>query len=288
MCYDTLAAKLCWRMENSKTGGWADVLRKTYRSGSATIIKAHTRTWNAVSKGRDIGLKGSKWTVGCNSPLSFWNDKWLNIGTMRSLIEGPLNRGESEVCIKDVITCNGWDFANFSFVFPNPIIRAVMAAPLSRFAAREDHRSWISNLNGDFDPKNAYLLAIDENLEAPDFHGKWIWKLSTLPKIQYFLWKCLHLSLPVKSILAHRGIAGLGGCDSCHDPDESIVHVLRDCPIAKAFWEGSACPVNLRQSFSEDLVSWIKKKAFRSIKSPGKDYDWCSFFLFGVWNLWLQ
>lgn len=94
-------------MENSKTGGWVDVLRKKYRSGSATINKAHTRTWNAVSKGRDICLKGSKWTMGCNSPLSFWNDKWLNIGTMGSLIEGPLNRGESEVCIKDVITCNG-------------------------------------------------------------------------------------------------------------------------------------------------------------------------------------
>ena len=60
-----------------------------------------------MNKGRDICVKGSKWTVGCNSSLSFWNDKWLNIGTMRSLIEGPLNRGESEVHLKEVITNNG-------------------------------------------------------------------------------------------------------------------------------------------------------------------------------------
>ena len=68
--------------------------------GHARKSKAHTRAWNAVKIGRNICVKGSKWTVGYNSLLSFWNDKWLNIGTIRPLIEGPLNQGESEVCIK--------------------------------------------------------------------------------------------------------------------------------------------------------------------------------------------
>ena len=67
----TLAAKLCWRMENSKSGGWADALRKTYMSGLARKPKAHTRAWNAVKIGRSICEKGSKWIVGCNSPLRF-------------------------------------------------------------------------------------------------------------------------------------------------------------------------------------------------------------------------
>ena len=67
----TLAAKLCWRMENSKSGGWADALRKTYMSRLARKPKAHTRAWNAVKIGRSICEKGSKWTVGCNSPLRF-------------------------------------------------------------------------------------------------------------------------------------------------------------------------------------------------------------------------
>lgn len=67
----TLATKLCWRMENSKSGGWAKVLRKKYMTGSARKNKAYTRTWNAVNKGRDICANGSKWTMGCNSSLSF-------------------------------------------------------------------------------------------------------------------------------------------------------------------------------------------------------------------------
>ena len=153
---------------------------------------------------------------------------------------------------------------------------------------REDHRSWISSLNGEFDPRNTYLLAIDENLEAPDFHGKWIWKLQTLPKIKIFLWKCLHMSLLVKAILIHRGIGGLGGYDSCTEVEESISHVLRDCLTAKIFWEHSSCLDSLKQSFSNDLESWIKKNALGSTKAPGKDYEWCDFFLLGIWNLWLQ
>ena len=236
----TLAAKLCWRMENSKSEGWADVLRKKYMFRLARKPKAYTRAWNVVKIGRSICEKGSKWTVGCNSPLSFWNDKWLNIGSIRSLIEGPLNQGESEVCIKELTTNNGWDLTNLSFVFPNHILNAIRAIPLRRYVVREDHRSWISSLNGEFDSRNAYLLSIDENLEIPGFHGKWIWKIHTLPKIKIFLWKCLHMSLPVKAILTHHGIGSLEGCDSCTELEESIIHVLSDCPIAKYFWEHSS------------------------------------------------
>ena len=111
----------------------------------------------------------------------------------------------------------------------------------------------MSSLNGEFSPRNVYLLAIKENLEAPDFHGKWIWKLQNLTKIKLFLWKCLHLSLPVKSILAHQGIGRLGGNDSYLDLEESIVHVLRDYPAAKTFWECTSCPDSLKHSFSNYL-----------------------------------
>lgn len=35
--------------------------------------------------------------------LSFWHDRWLNEGTIHSLVEGPLNRGEEEVKVTDVM-----------------------------------------------------------------------------------------------------------------------------------------------------------------------------------------
>ena len=145
----------------------------------------------------------------------------------------------------------------------------------------------MSNINGKFDPKNAHLLAIGEE-DAPDFEGKWIWKLKILPEIQISLWKCLHHSLPVKGILRDRGIEGLGGCDSCPEDRESILHMLRECPIAQRFWCLAGCPLELFYSFSLDLDRWLLINANCFRLTVDKDYEWKNFFLFGIWNLWIQ
>ena len=106
------------------------------------------------------------------------------------------------------------------------------------------------------------MLATGVDPHTPDFHGKRIWKLATLPKIQIFLWwKCLHHSLPVKSVLARRGIEGLGGYEFCSKDDEDILHALRDCPTAQDFWNAALCPTPLLQSFSADLETWIRVNA---------------------------
>ena len=49
------------------------------------------------------------WLVGKNSSPSFWFDKWLDKATIRSLVVGLLNRGEDELCIKDMVSPNGWN-----------------------------------------------------------------------------------------------------------------------------------------------------------------------------------
>ena len=47
--------------------------------------------------------------VGKNSSPSFWFGKWLDKATIRSLVVGLLNRGEDELCIKDMVSPNGWN-----------------------------------------------------------------------------------------------------------------------------------------------------------------------------------
>ena len=183
----TLTAKLCWRMENSNNAKWAEDLKKKYRRRAVPSKGAKSRIWVAITKGSRVCEKGSKWSIGSNSNLSFWNDKWLNFGTIRSLIEGPLLRGEEELLVKDVMVNRSWDLNTLSFDFNDLIRRSILATPLRRISQREDQLCWISNSNGEFDSKNAYLLAIGENPESPDFHGKWLWKLNMPPKIQVFL-----------------------------------------------------------------------------------------------------
>ncbi|KAK4566291.1 hypothetical protein RGQ29_002508 [Quercus rubra] len=101
-----LVAKLCWRMESSNIAKWAEVLKIKYRRRAEPSKRAKSRIWAAVTKGIRVCEKGTKWSIGSNSNLSFWNDKWLNTGTIRSLIEGPLIRGEEEL-LRIILTQRG-------------------------------------------------------------------------------------------------------------------------------------------------------------------------------------
>lgn len=52
--------------------------------------------------------------------------------------------------------------------------------------------------------KLAYILSLDSDLKIP-FRGKWIWKLKTLPRIQTFIWKCMHKSIGVRDCPQQEG-----------------------------------------------------------------------------------
>jgi len=56
--------------------------------------------------------------VGSDSRLSFWHDKWLIEGELRSLILGPLLRDEDKLRISDMVHKGRWNVNLCSFVFP--------------------------------------------------------------------------------------------------------------------------------------------------------------------------
>ena len=98
-----------------------------------------------------------------------------------------------------------------------------------------DRISWFLSPSGEFVLKDAYKLACTEdgshafNLDT----GSWVWKTSTLPKIKCFLWQCCHLSIPVRETLASRGMNISNLCPLCNNEAESIIHMLRDFPLAR-------------------------------------------------------
>lgn len=92
-------------------------------------------------------------------------------------------------------------------------------------------------------------------------------------------------SIPKKSTLAQRGFNGDTSYDWCHEDQESIAYVLRDCPIATRFWADSECPSHLQNSFNFDITKWLKLNACTFSHMFGKYQQWATFFLFGIWDL---
>lgn len=88
--------------------------------------------------------------AGKDSLLSLWFDKWLNMGTLRSLISGPLNRGEEFLLLKDISGFFGWNWEGLSFVIPATLQLEIKATPLPLSSQGGNRLSLFSSPNGDF------------------------------------------------------------------------------------------------------------------------------------------
>lgn len=136
-------------MKNGTREAWAEVLKRKYQHRPWARNSPQSSVWSAVLKGTSVVEKGSKWVIGTNSNLSLRHDKCLNLGPMRKLIEGPLNRGEEDLCVNDITSNGTRDLNGFSFDFSSLIRFAIKSTPLKRVSVREDKLCWLSNLSRD-------------------------------------------------------------------------------------------------------------------------------------------
>ena len=116
--------------------------------------------------------------------------------------------------------------------------------------------------------------------------GKWI----CFQKSSVFIWKRYLLSLPAKELLLQEALLKTlsVNCEECEREAETIIHVLRDCEIAKKLWLDTgnmSCSSNF---FNSDLCSWLKKNLIRCKDLVESTLPWEVFFAFGIWGLWMQ
>ncbi|KAL4599564.1 hypothetical protein ACB092_11G135600 [Castanea dentata] len=197
-----LLAKLNWRFHTESNGPWAKVLKLKYcnqqrRNARNENKLPSSRTWKSLKNGEVIFKKGAKWTPGYESNLDFWNDIWSNFGPLRNVIQGPLTSSSSKLKVKDVRDSGSWNWPIIQMDLPIEIIRELQATPIPITTKIEDRLAWKFSSQGEFDLKSAYLLTLEPTVEVP-FKEKWVWNLKTLPRIQAFVWRCMHQSIGVK------------------------------------------------------------------------------------------
>ena len=214
-----------------------------------------------------------------------WMDNWVNGNSLRSMIEGPLRQEEQNLRISDLWCDQEWKWELFSFDLPQSIKEKIKAIPIQLHGNGRDTVLWKFSKNGEFTTSSAYRLAIQGEEAVTQFHGQWIWKLDILPRITNFLWLCLHGSIPVREVLAERGIICEKVCPICREQDESIIHLFHECKFACDVWRKLVVPPSHVSSFANNFEIWLKNNCLSEVRHLGS-IPWCFLFLFAVWNLW--
>ena len=153
------------------------------------------------------------------------------------------------------------------------------------FGEKEDTLIWKLSQNGEFSAASAYNLARNGGASPCIFSGEWLWKIDTIPKIQHFIWLYLHSSVPVRKMLANRGITSQKACPICQNQEESIIHLLRDCPFATKFWKDLGTPQIFSNFLHLNLPDWIKNNCLCSNQIHANGFSWNIQFPFAIWCL---
>lgn len=93
--------------------------------------------------------------------------------------------------------------------------------------------------------------------------GGKIWGLNMPPKVTLFLWRLVHGILPVRVVLARRGMVDDNTCQVCGVASESVEHMIFECEAARRMWRASRLgfdfSVGVPMAVGDWLVRWWKK-----------------------------
>ena len=183
----------------------------------------------------------------------------------------------------------GWRVFNLSFELPGQLLDTIKATPLSIDQNAEDVLHWAYSKNGSFSLKSAYLLVRGLNpLNWVTDYISWVWKVETLPKVHFFLWLCLHNSVPIGEVLGSRGLNLDPIYSLCNKEMESVEHLVRGCEMAKDFWQELKVPYCVKDTFNLPIGKWLESNCRSEAISFFMGIPWKILFPIGVWHLWLH
>jgi hypothetical protein len=243
-----MLARQAWRMLTAPDSLCARVLKAKYFPNTS-ILKAQpvagmSYTWRSILKGLELLKEGLVWRVGDGTDIHIWTDPWLP----REDAPRPITpKGRCLLSRVSELIDPGtgqWDEQLVRNNFWEMDANTILAIPIRDDF--EDFIAWRYDNKGAFSVKSAYKLyvnirdgprATSSNAAPHDQFWKAIWKLPVPPKVQQFIWRLAHNSLPLRMNIKQRGIECDTLCQCCKRLDEDGAHLFLKCKVVKQAWQ---------------------------------------------------
>jgi ribonuclease HI len=113
---------------------------------------------------------------------------------------------------------------------------------------------------------------------------KKIWRLGIPERARAFIWMLVHNRLLTNSRKSKMGLCH-AMCVHCGNKEETALHVMRDCPIAKEVWTGAITLQDRGLFFIGDFKHWISVNLNNMIHWSGRG-AWCELWSMSCYYLW--
>ncbi|XP_030483833.2 uncharacterized protein LOC115700431 [Cannabis sativa] len=151
-----------------------------------------------------------------------------------------------------------WDLELIEDLFDSRDVQLIKQVPLSVNLA-SDSWFWNKDPTSFFTVKSSYnhLQSVNGswNSSMEDDIWRMLWKIKAPPKVLHFVWKALSGCLPTRTQLSSKHVPVELHCVLCSHAEESIFHVLVQCPFAHSCWLRSALGVGI--SKTTNLFDWF-------------------------------
>jgi ribonuclease HI len=282
--------KMGWALMIGEHSLWGDVLlgkygRDGWNQGMIIVTPNDSALWKAIAKSWPELEQHKCWSLGDGSKVNFWNDKWINENLRISDIVSNVPVDSHEWTVKDVSAGNGsWNFTLLHNLVPDTIIQKIHAIALPHDSYGADVQLWPGDRAGDFTVAAAYNLITREMTGSVDKKWTRVWKLECTERTKVFIWQMIHDRLLTKAKFA-RWQLGDPFCVNCIHFEETIIHVIRDCPVAVEIWRQLLSTQERGNFFVINIQDWISMNLNNQF---GHAYgnDWTAIWATTCYLLW--
>ncbi|KAG7534390.1 Ribonuclease H-like superfamily [Arabidopsis thaliana x Arabidopsis arenosa] len=293
-----LLAKQLWRLIRFPNSLLSRVLRgRYYRFSDPLHIGNSNRPsygWRSIMAAKPLLTSGLRRTIGSGMLTKVWEDPWIPTIPARAA-KSLLDTRDPHLYVNDLIdqSTKLWKLDRLQALIDPADIPLILGIRPSR-TYLSDGFSWSHTKSGNYSVKSGYWAARELSRPTcdPPFQGPGVsalqaqvWKLKTTRKLMHFAWQCVSGCLATYQRLSYRHIGNEKGCPRCGGQEESINHLLFDCPPSRQIWALSPIPTSghffPRSSlfYNFDFLLWRGKEF-------GIGEDTLDLFPWILWYIW--
>ncbi|XP_061368719.1 uncharacterized protein LOC133311659 [Gastrolobium bilobum] len=234
--------KLAWKVMTDHDRLWVKVLLGKYGRNANPSRCLISRTsdsplWKHICRGYNDLYQHLEWKIGNGKEIYFWSDVWG--GWKRSLYDLAAHKPpDSQLSFKvsdyvDQVT-GDWRWSCLVIWLDANTISKLKNIRTPAIDGPDDNLNWIWSSPSKSFVRNAYC----HFPESGERDRVWaaIWKWRGPYRFAVFLWLASLNKIPVRAMTG-QWYWGESMCPACKIHPETVMHVLRDCRVARQVWE---------------------------------------------------